>query len=114
MTEPATRARPKLRRPAPVLREQVEASERDERRRARLALLRRPLLTAYGDDAEAFVLVRRHAAWLGEWLAHQAGWSLVVNAESGAAVRFHVKIRSLERKLYTAAKAEPTRHFHQL
>jgi uncharacterized protein (TIGR02678 family) len=44
------------------------------------------LLTADGSDAAEFVLVRRHAAWLGEWVAHHAGWSIVVNAE---VVRLH-------------------------
>jgi uncharacterized protein (TIGR02678 family) len=74
-------ARSKLRRPAPLLREQVETAARDERRRALLALLRRPLLTADDPDAADFALVRRHQAWLVEWLAHHAGWSLVVTAE---------------------------------
>lgn len=74
-------ARSKLRRPALVLREQVEATERAERRRVLVALLRRPLLTADGPDAEDFALVRRHSTWLCEWLAHHAGWALVVNSE---------------------------------
>lgn len=72
-------ARSQLRRPARVLREEVEAAEREERRRAVLALLRQPLLTTDA-DAEAHALVRRHTAWLTEWFAHHAGWSLVVNA----------------------------------
>ncbi|MGH7819480.1 MAG: TIGR02678 family protein, partial [Candidatus Binatia bacterium] len=86
MSAPAATSRSKLRRPAPLLREQVETAEREDRRQALLALLRRPLLTADGPDADEFRLVRRHAPWLSEWLAHHAGWSLVVNAE---VVRLH-------------------------
>ena len=52
-------ARSNLRRPARVLREEVESAEREERRRALLALLRQPLLTAE-TDAESHSLVRRH------------------------------------------------------
>ncbi|KWW97635.1 hypothetical protein TH66_18965 [Carbonactinospora thermoautotrophica] len=48
----------------------------EERRRAVRALLRHPLLTSA--EPEAFVLVRRHAAWLREWFAREAGWSLHV------------------------------------
>lgn len=52
-----------------------------ERRRALRALLRTPLLTAHGPDPAAFGLVRRHAPWLREWLARNAGWSLYVDSE---------------------------------
>lgn len=52
-----------------------------ERRRALRALLRTPLLTAHGPDVAAFGLVRRHAPWLREWLARNAGWSLHVDSE---------------------------------
>lgn len=53
----------------------------DERARAARALLRRPLLTAQGPQGEAFRLVRRHAAWLGEWFAAETGWRLHVEPE---------------------------------
>lgn len=52
----------------------------DERRRAVRALLRHPLLTPATPDPDAFVLARRHAAWLGEWFAREAGWVLVAEA----------------------------------
>jgi uncharacterized protein (TIGR02678 family) len=48
----------------------------DERRRSIRALLRHPLLTPEGPDVQAFALARRHAAWLGDWFAAQAGWTL--------------------------------------
>lgn len=85
-------SRSTLRRPARVLREEVESAEREERRRALLALLRQPLLTA-DTDAESHALVRRHTAWLTEWFAHHAGWSLIVNA---GVARLH-KIPALNR-----------------
>ncbi|MGH8906741.1 MAG: TIGR02678 family protein [Egibacteraceae bacterium] len=52
-----------------------------ERRRALRALLRTPLLGARGPDPAAFWLVRKHAPWLREWLARNAGWSLYLDAE---------------------------------
>lgn len=48
----------------------------DDRRRSIRALLRHPLLTPDGPDRQAFVLARRHAAWLGDWFASQAGWTV--------------------------------------
>jgi uncharacterized protein (TIGR02678 family) len=48
----------------------------DERRRCVRALLRHPLLTPEGPDKQAFALARRHAAWLGDWFAAQAGWTV--------------------------------------
>ncbi|MGC4120175.1 MAG: TIGR02678 family protein [Myxococcales bacterium] len=44
-------------------------------------LLMHPLLTARGPFASELVLVRRHAAWLREWLASFPGWTLVVDPE---------------------------------
>lgn len=58
-----------------------EQAAADERGRALRALLRRPLLSASGPDADAFVLVRRHAAWLREWFAAETGWRLHVEPE---------------------------------
>jgi uncharacterized protein (TIGR02678 family) len=52
-----------------------------ERRAAMRALLARPLLAAGGPDSEALALVRRHAAWLREWLGRNAGWTLQVEPE---------------------------------
>ncbi|MBV9026293.1 MAG: TIGR02678 family protein [Streptomycetaceae bacterium] len=48
-----------------------------ERRRAVRALLRHPLLTPAGPDTEAYRLARRHAGWLADWFAREAGWSLL-------------------------------------
>ncbi len=50
-----------------------------ERQRALRALLARPLLGA--DRAADLALVRRHAAWLQEWLARNAEWRLQVDPE---------------------------------
>lgn len=49
----------------------------EERRRAVRVLLRHPLLTPGRPE---FALVRRHATWLAEWFAREAGWSLHVDA----------------------------------
>lgn len=69
------------RRPAAILREQVEDATQTERTRAVRALLSRPLLTPDDASRTAFALVRRHAAYLREWCAHHAGWSLTVTPE---------------------------------
>jgi uncharacterized protein (TIGR02678 family) len=52
-----------------------------ERQRALCALLQHPLLTADGPLATEFGLVRRHATWLREWLAHHPGWGLMLHSE---------------------------------
>jgi uncharacterized protein (TIGR02678 family) len=54
----------------------LSQQQEDERRRSIRALLRHPLLTPEGPDRQAFALARRHAAWLGDWFAAQAGWTL--------------------------------------
>ena len=54
----------------------LSQQQEDERRRSIRALLRHPLLTPEGPDKQAFALARRHAAWLGDWFAAQAGWTL--------------------------------------
>jgi uncharacterized protein (TIGR02678 family) len=54
----------------------LDAQRDDERRRCIRALLRHPLLTPAGPDPQAFALARRHAAWLGDWFASQAGWTV--------------------------------------
>ena len=53
-----------------------------ERRQALGALLQHPLLSAAGPLSAEFGLVRRHAAWLREWLARNPGWSLQIDSET--------------------------------
>ena len=75
---PAAR-RPAGTRPAAEQLTDVLDLKRDaERRRAVRALLRHPLLTPTRPDPAAFALVRRHAEWLREWFAREAGWSVQV------------------------------------
>lgn len=57
----------------------LERRELEERQTAVRALLRHPLLTATEPDPRAFGLVRRHANWLREWFAENAGWALRVD-----------------------------------
>ncbi len=52
-----------------------------ERRRALRALLRTPLLTAFGENSEEYVLVRRHMTWLKQWLAKFPAWTLRVEQD---------------------------------
>ena len=52
-----------------------------ERRFALRALLRTPLLSATGETAEQYVLVRRHSEWLKQWLAKFPDWSLHIGGE---------------------------------
>jgi len=52
-----------------------------ERRRALRALLRHPLLTASGEQAEEYNLVRRHSEWLKQWLMRFPVWTLHVDKE---------------------------------
>jgi uncharacterized protein (TIGR02678 family) len=54
----------------------LDQQQEDERRACVRALLRHPLLTPDGPDKQAFILARRHAAWLGDWFGTQAGWTL--------------------------------------
>ncbi len=53
-----------------------------ERRQALGALLQHPLMSAGGALAAEFALVRRHAVWLRDWLARNAGWSLQIDSET--------------------------------
>ncbi len=53
----------------------------DERRDAIRALLQSPLLCAGGTTAREFGLVRRHAAWIRDWLAKNTGWSFHLDGE---------------------------------
>ncbi|MCP4656494.1 MAG: TIGR02678 family protein, partial [bacterium] len=52
-----------------------------ERRTALRALLRRPLLAADPRHEAEFLLVRRHADELRDWLARHPGWTLQVDSE---------------------------------
>ena len=60
----------------------LEAAIVAERRQALGVLLQHPLLSAAGPLAAEFGLVRRHAAWLREWLARNPGWSLQIDSET--------------------------------
>jgi uncharacterized protein (TIGR02678 family) len=68
-----------------------------ERRRAFRALLRRPLLSAAGETAEEFKLVRRHSDWLAHWLAQFPSWSLHVH-------RDFVRLRKLPADLHDQSR----------
>lgn len=87
--------------PGPVaeLRAQLEATEREEFRRALRALLMRPLLTP--EDA-VFPLVRRQAAALRDWFAREAGWSLHVD-------RAHARLRKTPARLTDTTRAARAR-----
>jgi len=61
---------------AEILSDVLDQQRVDERQRAVRALLRHPLLTPRGPDAQSFVLVRRHASWLADWFGRETGWSL--------------------------------------
>ncbi|MFF4349097.1 TIGR02678 family protein [Streptomyces sp. NPDC001530] len=62
------------------LAEVLEGQHAAEVRRAARALLSEPLLFARGPHADAFRLVRRHAAELREWFDRNTGWPLQVDA----------------------------------
>jgi uncharacterized protein (TIGR02678 family) len=50
-----------------------------ERQRAFRTLLRNPLLSAAGETADDYILVRRHSEWLKDWLTKFPSWSLHVD-----------------------------------
>jgi len=58
----------------------LEAGRDEVRRRAVRGLLRTPLLTVAQPDPALFQLVRRHALWLQDWFAREAGWTLRVDS----------------------------------
>src|SRR5947207_3324912 len=60
---------------------QLEQATVEERRRALRALVQHSLLSAAGPLSIEFGLVRRHAAWLRDWLARYPGWSLHIDSE---------------------------------
>ena len=61
---------------------QLEQATAAERRRALRVLVQHPLLSAAGPLFVEFRLVRRHAAWLRDWLARHPGWSLQIDSET--------------------------------
>lgn len=61
---------------------QLEQATLAERRRALRTLVQHPLLGAAGSLSAEFGLVRRHAAWLRDWLVRNAGWSLQIDSET--------------------------------
>src|SRR5690606_25978114 len=69
------------------------------RRRAVRALLMRPFLPASDD---AFPLVRRHARWLRDWFAHEAGWPLHDD-------RSHARLRKTPARLDDATRGARAR-----
>lgn len=85
--------------PAASPRAQPDAAEQHERRRAVRALLMRPFLPASDD---AFPLVRRHARWLRDWFAHEAGWTLHVD-------RSHARLRKTPARLDDATRGARAR-----
>ena len=84
--------------PRSELREQLDATERHERRAAARALLMHPFLPA---DHDAFPAVRRHATWLRDTFARETGWLLQVD-------RSHARLRKTPaRKHDTTRVARP-------
>lgn len=66
---------------APEGLDRLRQNEVEERRRALRCLLMQPLIAAGGPYAPELALVRRHAAWLRDWLNRFAGWALQVDPE---------------------------------
>lgn len=99
-----------LRPSANSLAEVLDASRREERRRALRALLARPVLFDREIDSgnhrgtreaqfleDAFVLVRRHADYLGHWIARYTGWTLIIRADSARLVKHPVNTEDATR-----------------
>jgi uncharacterized protein (TIGR02678 family) len=57
----------------------LDAQLSEQRRRALRILLRQPLLTSRGPDRQKFSEIRKHASWLAEWFAREAGWSVQID-----------------------------------
>lgn len=57
----------------------LEAQQAEQRRRAVRLLLRQPLLTSSGPDRQKLSDVRKHAGWLTEWFAREAGWRVQID-----------------------------------
>ncbi|MEM9364863.1 MAG: TIGR02678 family protein [Planctomycetota bacterium] len=82
----------------------------EERRKALRALLLRPVLLDDIDAGairktsreatfveESFVLVRRHAGYLGDWFARHTGWTLIVRSDSARLVKRPVETHDTTR-----------------
>lgn len=85
----------------------LDAHRLDERRRAMRAILRRPLLTAHGDDAAVFRLVRRHQTWLRDWFARETGWSLRVDPEVARLAKLPADLTDGTRPATAGAARQP-------
>lgn len=66
----------------------LASSRAGEFRRAARALLRRPLVRASGPEAEAFVLIRRHASTLRDWFDRNTGWPLIIETDLARLVKY--------------------------
>jgi uncharacterized protein (TIGR02678 family) len=54
----------------------LEAQQAEQRRRAVRLLLRQPLITSREAHRAKFTEVRKHASWLADWFAREAGWAV--------------------------------------
>jgi uncharacterized protein (TIGR02678 family) len=78
-----------------------------ERRQALGALLQRPLMSAAGSRSVEFGLVRRHAAWLREWLARNPGWSLQIDGETARLRKTPADLADATRPAREPASGQP-------
>jgi uncharacterized protein (TIGR02678 family) len=78
-----------------------------ERRQALGALLQHPLLSAAGALSAEFGLVRRHAAWLREWLARNPGWSLQIDSETARLRKTPADLADATRPAREPASGQP-------
>jgi uncharacterized protein (TIGR02678 family) len=87
---------------------------RDERRRAIVALLRRPLLLASGATAEAYALVRKHNIWVRDWFARHAGWALQLQSEVARLRKTPANVSDATRPLLDSKEQRFTRRRYVL
>lgn len=64
-----------------TLETRMDAVKLSERQTALRALLSHPVLSSRNGLSELFVLVRRHADWLRQWLTDNCGWGLQLDGE---------------------------------
>ncbi|MCK9894180.1 TIGR02678 family protein [Frankia sp. AgB32] len=107
MTNPRPRTSAARRDSSGAIVDALDAQLLDERRRAMRALLRRPLLTAHGDDAAAFRLVRGHQTWLRAWFARETGWSLRVDPEVARLAKLPADLTDGTRPATAGASHQP-------
>lgn len=62
--------------------EVLDGRRQADLQKAARALLKKPLLTADGPDADEFKLVRRHTVDLREWFERNVGWTLRTDADA--------------------------------